>query len=272
MSTAEYWAELVTVALLGTDRREPPAPPPGGFADLAADLQPGATAAGLAQQVAAVAAVRRAAFTPGAPADVLQPPAADVRPVTSPAACAAWQKVVADWPVVEDEWLLAVVRGGWRLSPELVVPLLARHRGDEVRHARVRVAAGPLGEWMVDWSPPLGRTSRKALPPEELAARLAHLPELPITPDLAPLVERIGPEGAREVAAALAGGLSNGSLTVANRAVLVNLCARLHRSVLRPVAAALLRVDPSRPSIGLALALADLLSLRALLLDQLEPE
>ena len=33
----EYWKQMVTVALLGTDRREPPAPPTGGLADIAAD-------------------------------------------------------------------------------------------------------------------------------------------------------------------------------------------------------------------------------------------
>ena len=36
-SLTEHWHELVTVALLGTDRREPPAPPPGPLADVVAD-------------------------------------------------------------------------------------------------------------------------------------------------------------------------------------------------------------------------------------------
>ena len=36
-----------------------------------------------------------------------------------------------------------------------VVPLLARHRTDATRHARALVAAGPLGEWMIEWSPRL---------------------------------------------------------------------------------------------------------------------
>ena len=61
----------------------------------------------------------------------------------------------------------------------------------------------------------------------------------------------------------MAGGLSSGALTVASRGVLVNLLARLQPAVLAPLAHALRRVDPSRPTIGLAFALADLASLRA---------
>jgi hypothetical protein len=36
-SLTEHWLELVTVALLGTDRREPPDPPVGALADLVSD-------------------------------------------------------------------------------------------------------------------------------------------------------------------------------------------------------------------------------------------
>ena len=44
-----------------------------------------------------------------------------------------------DWSVLEDEWeCYAVIHTGRRLSPELVVPLLARHRTD---------ATGMLGRW-----------------------------------------------------------------------------------------------------------------------------
>ena len=201
----------------------------------------------------------------------LVPPAADARPVTPPAATATWQRVVADWPVLEDEWVLAVVRSDRRLSPELVAPLLARHRGDQVRHARVLVAAGPLGEWMVKAIPRLGCAARAALQGPALAERLAELPELPIVPQHAELCACQGRGGAAEVAGVVAGGLSAGALTVADRAVLINLVARLHPSVLLPVAAALQRVDPSRPAIGLALALADLAALRHHLLTELEP-
>ncbi|MEZ5270899.1 MAG: hypothetical protein R2694_01145 [Ilumatobacteraceae bacterium] len=275
MSIAEYWDDLVTTALLGTDRRAVPTPPPGGLADLAADAaaaRPAAdAAAALLAQVAATAAVRRAGVLPGPTVAPLAPPAADPRPVTPPGASQTWERLVAEWPVLEDEWVLAVVQAGRRLSPELVTPLLARHRGDRVRHARVLVAAGPLGQWMVEWVPALRCTARAPMPEAELLERMAGLPELPIVPQLATLCSLEGRAGAATVAQAVAGGLSAGTLTVADRAVLVNLVARLHPSVLLPLSAALRRVDPSRPAIGLALALADLAALRHHLLAELEP-
>ena len=64
MTVAEHWEDLVTTALLGTDRRAVPEPPDGGLADLVADLsatRPTADAAALLlSQVAATTAVRRA--------------------------------------------------------------------------------------------------------------------------------------------------------------------------------------------------------------------
>ena len=63
MTVAEHWEDLVTTALLGTDRRAVPEPPDGGLADLVADLsatRPTADAAALLLSlVAATTAVRR---------------------------------------------------------------------------------------------------------------------------------------------------------------------------------------------------------------------
>lgn len=258
-----YWNEMVTVALLGTDRREPPAPPPGGLSDLAAD-QPLPTASQrLLQQVTATTVVRRAGLLPAPSVALVAPPDDDPRPVTSPEAGATWRRIVADWPVLEDEWVLTVLRAGRRLSPELVPSVLARHRSDAVRHARALLAAGPLGEWMIGWSPRLGCAAR-ARPAAEL---VAELPELPITPDLAPL--RAAP--ATRVAAVLADALSSGAFAAAHRAVLVNLVARLEPAALLALADAIGRVAPSSASIGLAVALTDLARLRHQMLTELEP-
>ena len=258
-----YWQEMVTVALLGTDRRDPPAPPQGGLAHLAADQPLGTPSERLLQQVAACAVVRRAGVLPGPAAPLVAPPATDARPVTPPSATATWRRVMSDWSVLEDEWVLAVVIGGRRLAPELVPPLLARHRAEATRHARVMVAAGPLGRWMIEWSPRLGCTSRTPL----VAEAIGELPALAITPDLAPLLSAPG----REVAAVVAGGLSSGALVTSHRAVLTNLLARVQPSALPAVAQALDRVDPSRATIGLAFALADLARLRHHMLTELEP-
>jgi hypothetical protein len=261
----QYWREMVTVALLGTDRREPPSPPAGGLADLAADDPQRTPSQRLLQQVAGCMVVRRAGLVPGPPVATVAPPAADPRPVTPHAATATWRRVVADWPVLEDEWVLAVIRNGRRLAPDLVPPLLARHRADATRHARVLTAAGPLGAWMIDWSPRLACTAKQP-GVRQLAEQLGELPELPIVPELQPLLA--APPA--QVARTLAAGLSSAQLGTAHRAVLVNLIARMAPSSLPAVAQAIDRVDPSSPSIGVAFALANLAHLRHHMLTELE--
>lgn len=264
MSTVDaYWTDMVTVALLGTDRREPPLPPPGGLADLAADDPAPTASQRLLQQVAATTVVRRAGIVPGPPVALVAPPEADPRPLTPPSATATWRRVVSDWSVLEDEWVLTVVRSGRRLSPELVPPLLARHRTDATRHARVRAAAGPLGEWMISWSPRLACASKQRVVPE----LLGEVPELPITPDLVSLLTA-PPD---RVVAVVADGIARGAFNAGHRAVLVNLVARIAPTSLPPLVHALDRVGPSSSSIGLAFALADLARLRHHLLTELEP-
>lgn len=265
VSVAEYWNQMVTVALLGTDRREPPAPPSGSLADIAADDPQPTPSQRLLQQVAATTVVRRAGLLPGAPIATVAPPAPDARPVTPPAASATWRRVVSDWPVLEDEWVLAVVRNGRRLAPELVSPLLARHRTDAVRHARAMAAAGPLGAWMIDWSPRLACSAKPSAAPAKLESA-AELPALPIVPEFESLVTA---EPA-DAAGVLAAGLAGAKFAPAHRAVLVNLLARISPASLPAVAKAIDRVDPSSPSIGLAFALADLAHLRHHMLTELE--
>jgi len=257
-----YWNDMVTVALLGTDRREPPVPPPGTFADLAADDPRATPSQRMLQQVAAVAVAQRAGVQPGPVAASLSPPADDGRPVTPPSATATWHRIVREWPVLEDEWLLTVVATGRRVAPELVVPLLTRHRTDATRHARALLATGSLGRWTVGLSPRLGSSSKKAPSPEAVAC----LPELAIMPELAALLGA----PASEVVRAVAGGLESTQLGTTHRAVLVNFVARVSVDTLAPLARALDRVDPARSSIGLAFALADLARLRHRALTELE--
>ena len=76
----DYWRQLVTAAMLGTDRREPPVPPPGLVTDLVDDAVRPDGASRMLAAVGAVAAVRRAGFVAGPAAQPLQPPEADGRP------------------------------------------------------------------------------------------------------------------------------------------------------------------------------------------------
>lgn len=261
MSLDQYWADMVTVALLGTDRREPPASTSSGISglvDLAADH--GATTASerLLQQVAACTVVRRAGVVPGEPVDRIAAPAADPRPVVSPAATATWRRVVDEYPVLEDEWMLGVLRTGQRLSPDTVPSVLTRHRGDPVRHARARAAAGPLADWLVGWQPALRCTRRGSVSAEAIA-------ELPALPTLADLPAEVD---------ALVHDLVTGRLGPAHQKVLEHHVARIDPALLVPLADALDGVDPSAASAlsyPVVRSLCELARLRHHLLTELEP-
>ncbi len=165
--------------------------------------------------------------------------------------------------MLEDEWILAVIHSGRRLAPELVVPVLSRYRTDATRHARALVAAGPLGQWMIEWSPPLACSAKK---PAVMEA-IGELPELAIVPELQSVLWA----APKQVAHTIAGGLSSGVFGTSHRAVLVNLIARIQPASLPALAVAIGRIDPSQPTIGLAFALADLARLRHQMLTELEP-
>ncbi len=256
------WADLVTTALLGTDRRDPPALPAGVLADVVDDTALPSASQRMAVAVASVAAVRRAAFMPSAAVDRLVAPDADNRPVASAAAARTLRRVVSEWPVLEDEWVLTVVERGWRLPPDALVELLVRYRSDGVRRTRVVLVAGPVATWLCGHVPELAAHSTGTISAEAVAS----LPELAVSPELAELlgvdahtfVRRLMPE------------FDRGAFGSPHRAVLVNLVARCRPEVLRPAADALPAVNPMSPSAGLAFALADLATLRAVMLDELD--
>ena len=203
-STGTRWSRSRCSAPTGATRRRRPT---GGLADLAADAPQPTPSQRLLQQVAACTVVRRAGVLPGPP---VAPPWRRPPPTRGrsrpPSATATWRRVVADWPVLEDEWVLAVVRSGRRLAPELVPPLLARHRTDATRHARVLAAAGPLGQWMIDWSPRLACTAEAAAGGR---APSASCPSWPSRPSWSALLTAPPARGRR---ACVAGGLADGAL------------------------------------------------------------
>ena len=242
------WRELVTTALLGTDRRPPP-PTSAPIADLVADAVRPDDASRMLAAVGAVAAARRAAFVPGPAAVPLQPPPADDHPWCSPAAVECWREVVREWPVLEDEWVLTVVERGLRVPPDALAELLSRHAGDAVRRARVVLAGGPAAAWLADHFDRLAAATSAAAPAESVVA----LPELPLPPDLAALLST----DAHTFAEHLGRGFASAAFGAAHKAVLVNLLARCRPAVLLDAADAL-----DRTGIGLAFALADLARLR----------
>ena len=251
-----YWRDLVTAALLGTDRREPPTPPPGLIADLVDDAVRPDGASRMLAAVGAVATARRAGFVAGPAAPALQPPDADHRRPCSPAAVTTWREVVGEWPVLEDEWVLTVIEQGLRLSPDMVTELLFRHRRDVVRRARVAIAAGPIAAWLTEHVPALDAATASTAAAEAVTS----VPDLPVPPDLAGLLTA----DAHTFVQTLIRGFDERGFGAAHKAVLANLLARCRPAVLLDTASAL-----QRTRVGLALALADLARLRHRMLTDL---
>jgi len=251
----QHWDDLVTAALLGTDRRQPPRPPVEPVADLVDDAVRVDDAARMLVTVAAVASARRAAFVAMPSATPLQAPVVDTRPMVSVAAAATWRTIVDEWAVLEDEWMLAVCDAGQRLSPDVLVAALARHRNDAARRLRAAIAGGTVSGWLLELVPQLAGNGRGA-PAEAVAC----LPELAVPPDLAELLA----VDAHTFCRRLMVGFDAGLYGPAHRPVLTNLIARCRREVLRDAAGAL-----SVHGSGLAHALADLARLRHRMLAEL---
>jgi hypothetical protein len=260
----EHWGRLVAVAMLGTDRRDPP-DPPGVLADLVDDTVRESPSERMLAQVAATVAVRRAAVLPAAPVVAVQGPAVDDRPPCAPEAIDRWHHVTTSWPVLEDEWMLTLLATGQRLAPEIVPEVLARHRNDPIRRRRAELAAGPLAGWLVEHCPQLAPRASRSPRADPTDEQLGELPLLPIPPRLEPLLLASGVD----VGAQLAGAIAAGTLVHAHRAVLVNLIARIRAAGLGDVAASLDRVDTSSPGFPMATVLADLATTRRRMLDEL---
>jgi hypothetical protein len=254
-----HWRELVTAALLGTERRPPPRPPLALVSDVVDDGVPPDDAARMLATVAAVVAARRAAFVALPPADPLQPPATvHARLMTPSAASATWRTIVSEWPVLEDEWMLAVIDNGYRLAPDVLVAALMRHRSDPVRRTRTAVAGGPLTTWLVDHVAGLAAADGRTVPADVVMS----LPGLAIPPEFAELLDLDAHTFVRRLLARF----DSGALGPAHRAVLTNLLARCRPEVLPDAADALTRVGSV-----LSLPLAELCQLRARMLDELQP-
>lgn len=260
MPMAEQWRNLVTAALLGTDRRDPP-DAEGPLAELVADTARAAPSERMLAQVAACTAIRRAAILPGPAVALTSAPDTDQRRECVPAATERWHHITSSWPVLEDEWMLTLIVNRWRLAAELVPVALQRHRSDPVRHARVRAAAGPAADWLIEQLPDLACTKQGVVDSEAIG----ELIELPIPPELLDLLHASG----KQVGATVGAAIEQGRFAHAHRAVLVNLIARVAPAGLPDLIDALDGVDPHSSGAGLASVLADLALTRQRMLDEL---
>jgi hypothetical protein len=255
-----HWRDLVTAALLGTERRTPPRPPLELVADVVDDGVLVNDAARMLTTVSAVIAARRAAFVPLPPADRLQPPlSGGQRPMIPPASAPTWRAIVSEWPVLEDEWMLTVIGLGYRLSPDVLVAALMRHRNDPVRRARAALAGGPLSAWLIDQVDGLAAANGRTAS----ADAVTSLPELAIPPELTELIAI----DAHTFVSRLIPRFEQGEFGPAHRAVLTNLFARCRWEVLLDTAEAL-------ESLGTTLSLpfAELCRLRHTMLVELRTQ
>ena len=165
---ADTWDELVTVGLLGTDRRDPPELPPGPLADTVADAlrpTPAGPLAGRRRRHGRRPALRR---HPLPPRPLLQPPEPDDRPLL-PHGCRrrAGRSIVAEWPVLEAEWLAVAAASGWRPAPDVLVAMLRRHRRSPVARRR-RAGVGRPGGDVARRPRPRPRARRRSPAPPHL--------------------------------------------------------------------------------------------------------
>ncbi|MGH9270494.1 MAG: hypothetical protein ACRDZ2_04410 [Ilumatobacteraceae bacterium] len=259
----EHWDDLVTAALLGTDRRDPPAPPPGPLADVVDDAVAVTPSARMLVNVGATTAARRGGVRPRPATPLLAGPDPDDRCLVPPAAARRWRTIVGEWPVLEDEWLATVERRTLRLPPDVLVGLLRRHQRDAVRSARVMRLGGPLASWLVEQRPELAPIGRRR--PQTVDGDLGELPGLPVPPALLALLTA-PPD---DISSSVVAGVADGSFGAAHRAVLVNFVARMRPDACGPLAEAL-RTSDGAGTVGLIHMLADLAEQRHCMLLELK--
>ncbi|MDX2931907.1 DUF5691 domain-containing protein [Streptomyces ipomoeae] len=157
-STGPSWEELVTTALLGTDRRTPPGSRPGREAPVA-----------LLDAAAVETVRRRAGIRPVRAAARPEPALADVRPPLPPAAARRLATLLADRPgagggrrgaapdLMEllPQWLALANAYGYAPPPETLPALLDAARGRTDLRPAALAFAGPRALWLArlntDW-------------------------------------------------------------------------------------------------------------------------
>jgi hypothetical protein len=143
------WAEHVTAALLGTQRRRPPELP-----DVAEEA--GDQAGRLLAQAALLTVRRRAGWRPGS-AEPLAPAPVETAAVVPDAAARRIERILAgEQSRVLPEWLAAAAAAGLRVPAGILPDLLDRGRTDRLLRPHIARAAGRRAMWLVlqnpDWA------------------------------------------------------------------------------------------------------------------------
>jgi Family of unknown function (DUF5691) len=173
VSTASGWPELVSVALLGTERRDPPPLANPALAGLAAAAGAGHRSAEerLLSAAGSLAVLRRAGrLAPPAP-PLPAPAPAEARPVCRAAAAYRLMLLLDDQRALLPEWLRAVARRGLRVPAERLPDLLEAATANQALRDHAEPVLGERGPWLAaqvprwGWAAPLPATDdeREAL-------------------------------------------------------------------------------------------------------------
>ncbi|MFC4056982.1 DUF5691 domain-containing protein [Planomonospora corallina] len=155
MSTPVPWEELVSTALVGTDRR--PLPGPAGRAAGSAD-----PAAELLEQ-AAVRTVRARAGRLPRRGEPLEPAPAEERPLVPRAAADRLARILAgEQGRLLPEWLAAAAGRGHRVPSRLLPELLDHAARDRSIRPFLGVLAGRRGRWLAALNPAWGFLEQEA--------------------------------------------------------------------------------------------------------------
>jgi hypothetical protein len=138
---AADWAELVSVALVGTDRR----PVPGG--GLAASA-PDSVSALLSRAVVAGLARRVGAPPERFDGDLPVPAPPDLRPPLPEPAVLRLRAILDGYPKYLPEWLAAVRAAGFRVPAGFFPPLLDLGRTNTLIRPDLALVLGPPGRWL----------------------------------------------------------------------------------------------------------------------------
>ncbi len=257
-----YWSDLVTVALLGTDRRDPPEAPAGLLADLIDDTLHEAPSQRMLAAVSAGAAARRAGVR-------RRPAVRPARPARTRSSTGVFRGGRVDLEVRRGR--MAGARGRVGADRHRArVAAAARRRGGAPRPAPHRRHPARPGRGRGRTGGPVGDRARARVGAADIGPRRRRrrddaCPSLAVPPGARRPPRRRCPHVRVDARPAFDAGRFGAS----HRAVLVNLLARCRPEVLDEAAAALGAVDPMSPSAGLALALADLARTRSRMLVEI---
>lgn len=146
-TTSSSWSELLSAALVGTDRR--PYVPEAAGSNAAAD-----PAQALLQQAMVLSVPVLTGTQPTPYLDRLPEPApADDRPLIPPAAQLRLQALVDAQPKYLGEWLVAVRDSGYRLPSATAPALLDAGRTNTALRAALAHVLGVRGQWLAGQNP-----------------------------------------------------------------------------------------------------------------------